>query len=184
MPVRLSMKTLVVTAVALGVLSAGGVLTYKTVRWKNFAEVSEGRVYRSGQLAGWQLERAIKKYGLRRVVALNKEKVDEEREICNRLGVEYYHFPMPSDGRGAPEQFTAVYRMLNETDSKPLLVHCNAGVARTGVAVALYRILYEGWSTEKALDELRGFERRGFMTVELQHHVRQMAVQVGDAVRR
>jgi protein tyrosine/serine phosphatase len=179
-----SMKALVVAAATLGVATAGGVWTYKSLRWKNFAEVPSTHIYRSGQLSERQLEAAIERYNLRRVVCLNPDFADRERALCERKGVEFHLFAMPSDGRGAMEQFTAVYRLLNEQETKPILVHCNAGVARTGVAVALYRILHDGWTTEKALDELRSFERRGQMTLELQKHVRQMALQVGDAMHR
>ncbi len=37
---------------------------------------------------------------------------------------------------------------------KPLLVHCKHGSDRTGVVIAMYRIIFEGWTKEKALDEL------------------------------
>jgi protein tyrosine/serine phosphatase len=181
---RLSMKALIIAATTLGVATAGGVWTYKKVRWKNFAEVSSTHIYRSGQLSEKQLESAIERYGLRRIVCLNPDFADRERTVCQRMGIEFHFFPMPSDGRGAMEQFTAVYRLLSDQESKPVLVHCNAGVARTGVAVALYRIIHDGWTTDRALDELRSFERHGQMTIELQQHVRQMAVQVGDAMRR
>ena len=180
-----SKKTIVVAVAALGLVVAVSVGTYKLVRWKNFAEVAEGRVYRSGQLSERQLETAVTKYRLRKVVCLNPETAEKERALCQRMGVDFHFFPMPADGRGAMEQFTAIYRLMNEgPEPKPLLVHCSAGVARTGVAVALYRILHDGWSTDKALDELRSFERRGRMTIELQQHVRQMAVQVGAALKR
>jgi protein tyrosine/serine phosphatase len=179
-----SMRALLIAATTLGVATAAGVWTYKNVRWKNFAEVSSSHIYRSGQLSERQLESAVDRYGLRRVICLNSDFVDRERALCERKRIEFHHFPMPSDGRGAMEQFTAIYRLLQDQDAKPVLVHCNAGVARTGVAVALYRIIHDGWSTDKALDELRSFERRGRMTIELQQHVRQMAVQVRDAIRR
>jgi protein tyrosine/serine phosphatase len=175
-------KTAVVATAILCTVAGAVVGTYKLVRWKNFAEVAEGRVYRSGQLSERQLESAVTKYGLRKVVCLNPDVADRERALCERLGVEFYSFPMPADGRGGLEQFTAIYRLMNE--GSPLLVHCSAGVARTGVACALYRIHHDGWTTEKAMEELRTFERKGRMTVELQQHLRQLAVQVGEALKR
>ena len=41
-----------------------------------------------------------------------------------------------------------------DTAEKPILVHCLHGADRTGLTIALYRILYEGWSKEEAKDEL------------------------------
>ena len=36
----------------------------------------------------------------------------------------------------------------------PVLLHCWHGADRTGLIAAMYRILYQGWSKEQALDEL------------------------------
>jgi protein tyrosine/serine phosphatase len=38
---------------------------------------------------------------------------------------------------------------------KPMLVHCLHGSDRTGVVIAMYRILFENWTKEQALDELQ-----------------------------
>jgi protein tyrosine/serine phosphatase len=35
------------------------------------------------------------------------------------------------------------------------LVHCSAGVQRTGGAVALFRMIEQGWTPEAALAEMR-----------------------------
>ncbi|MDN3656484.1 tyrosine-protein phosphatase [Ferruginibacter paludis] len=37
---------------------------------------------------------------------------------------------------------------------KPLLVHCKHGADRTGVVIAMYRMIFEGWTKQMALDEL------------------------------
>jgi protein tyrosine/serine phosphatase len=36
----------------------------------------------------------------------------------------------------------------------PVLVHCKHGADRTGVVIAMYRILYQGWTKEQAVDEM------------------------------
>ncbi|MFS8084260.1 MAG: fused DSP-PTPase phosphatase/NAD kinase-like protein, partial [Acidobacteriota bacterium] len=38
---------------------------------------------------------------------------------------------------------------------KPVYVHCRSGANRTGVMVAAYRVLVEGASAEKAIEEMR-----------------------------
>ena len=37
---------------------------------------------------------------------------------------------------------------------KPMLVHCWHGSDRTGIVCAAYRIVMQGWTPEKALEEL------------------------------
>lgn len=41
----------------------------------------------------------------------------------------------------------------------PVLVHCKHGADRTGVVIAMFRILYQGWSKAQAIDEM---ENGGF----------------------
>lgn len=52
-----------------------------------------------------------------------------------------------------------VVRALAEIDvaSKrgPVLLHCQHGADRTGLITALHRMLHQGWTREKALDEMR-----------------------------
>jgi protein tyrosine/serine phosphatase len=36
----------------------------------------------------------------------------------------------------------------------PVLVHCHHGADRTGLICALWRVLYQGWSRQSAIDEL------------------------------
>lgn len=36
----------------------------------------------------------------------------------------------------------------------PVLVHCQHGADRTGLITAMYRIVYQGWTKDAALDEL------------------------------
>lgn len=47
---------------------------------------------------------------------------------------------------------------------KPLLVHCKHGADRTGVVMAMYRVVFEQWTKEKAIAELKkggyGFHTR------------------------
>ncbi|NSW45313.1 MAG: tyrosine-protein phosphatase [Bacteroidales bacterium] len=38
---------------------------------------------------------------------------------------------------------------------KPLLFHCKHGSDRTGLIAAMYRIIFQGWTKEQALEELK-----------------------------
>lgn len=42
-----------------------------------------------------------------------------------------------------------------KAQGKPALIHCYHGSDRTGVMVAMYRILFQNWTTEQALYEMK-----------------------------
>jgi protein tyrosine/serine phosphatase len=45
-------------------------------------------------------------------------------------------------------------RIMVDPANRPLMVHCQHGADRTGALVALYRIVVQGWSKEKAVLEM------------------------------
>jgi protein tyrosine/serine phosphatase len=44
---------------------------------------------------------------------------------------------------------------MDDPKSYPVLLHCKAGLHRTGVLSAIYRMEYNGWSRADALRELK-----------------------------
>ena len=48
----------------------------------------------------------------------------------------------------------AFLRIVNNPEWQPVLVHCKHGSDRTGMMIAIYRIAYQGWSKQQAIDEM------------------------------
>lgn len=144
----------------------------KQYRWKRFAVVERGALFRSGQLTANQLSHAIDSFGLKTVVCLNEEAAQSEQRVCEVHDVEFVCLPMPADGLGELDQFAHFLRLASNPESRPLLVHCSAGVARTGAAIALFRMIEQNWSFDMAIAELRSFERRGRCEESLQAHIK------------
>jgi protein-tyrosine phosphatase len=48
---------------------------------------------------------------------------------------------------------------MDDPDIYPVLIHCRAGLHRTGVLTAVYRMEYQGWDMPAALREVK---RNGF----------------------
>jgi protein tyrosine/serine phosphatase len=163
----------------MAVLGTVGVLlavsVYRTARWKRFSVIVPERVYRSGQLTKGQFDAALFRLRLKRVICLAPEHLDFERDLCAKRGVDFHFFDMPSDGMGRVEYYQRVLELMSDEEFQPVLVHCNAGVARTGASSALFRVLEQGWPIEKALAELASFERLGRIDPQLKNHVQQMA---------
>ncbi len=134
--------------------------------------VQLGAVYRSGRLPVDVLAQEIRKRNIRVVINLG-DPYPEEAELCRRLGVKYLELPVGDvwtmcgvpapDGTVPPAyDLSELWQAIQRAEQEPVLVHCNGGVHRTGIAVAMYRIRYQGWDAEDAIRELDlfGFESR------------------------
>jgi protein tyrosine/serine phosphatase len=68
-----------------------------------------------------------------------------------------YRVPMKSrfvGEKNGTRVVQAMRELVNASQRGPVLVHCHHGADRTGLICALWRILYEGWSRQSAIDEL------------------------------
>lgn len=147
------------TSLLLGVVGALGGFGWPTERLpKRFGTVVEGRLYRSGEISPRQLEMIVQNYGVRRVISLLDPSVAEsvaEREAAERLGIEWVNIPMRGNGASTPQQRDELRKALFGPHAPPTLVHCAAGVNRTGLAVGMFRLHEQGWTLEETLEELR-----------------------------
>lgn len=127
------------------------------LQWDHWDVVKPGILYRSGQLTSDQLAEAVERYGIKTVVnfQLPDEKLRAERELTERLGVEFLNLPMSGDGFGREHQFREVLEAVDDPERRPVLVHCARGTCRTGAAVALYRYERDGWTIDDVAAEMR-----------------------------
>jgi len=140
---------------------------------KRFREVTPGRFYRSGQMTAAGFREIIERYGIRTVINLQHEDPDPqlrgrwlgkvvigERELCKQLGVRYEILapdilPQPNSLDKRPPVVDEFLAILDDEAAYPVLIHCKAGLHRTGRLTAIYRMEYEGWSLGEAMRELR-----------------------------
>ncbi len=167
----------------LGVAALVTVVPFLYYRWeythnKRLRVVEPGRVYRSGQLTVAGFREAVARYGIRTIINLQDEysdpdiavgyftqKTERETALCRQLGVRYVYIPpdlIPRRAVRAGEHPRAIDRFLEVLDDSanyPVLIHCRAGLHRTGVMTAVYRMEYQGWTPQQALREVK---RNGF----------------------
>ena len=146
---------------------------YQYVQAKRFHEVTPGRFYRSGQMTAPGFREVIDRYKIKLVINLQHEVPDpfltehwlgngkiKESELCRDLGVKYVLLTpdiLPPDNRldSIPPAVEDFLKLLDDESNYPILVHCMAGLHRTGRLTAIYRMEYQGWSIGEALRELR-----------------------------
>jgi protein tyrosine/serine phosphatase len=156
-------------------------IAHRNAHFRSFRAVEPGVLYRSGQLSQSGLERVLHAYGIRTVITLRdpaasgKEPDWGEEEFCRQRDIRYVRItPRPwssDDGGPAPVEagIQTFLRTMDDRTSYPVLVHCFAGVHRTGAYVAVYRMEYEGWSNKRALNELRA---GGYTNLDTEDDVR------------
>jgi len=127
----------------------------------HFSVVQQGVLYRGGQPSGKGLQYIIQRYKVRTVVNLRGPCPEQawwqvERETCRKHGVRMIDVPVGSRDTAVPglKQFLAI---ATDAANGPVYVHCEVGSARTGYAVATYRIVAQGWSHDQALEEAKKF---------------------------
>lgn len=162
-----------VALVAFGVPAAYYRSNY--TNFKRFRVVTPGKFYRSGQFTASGLRAIVRDVGIRTVINLQEENADpfmpeewlgrpsvRESELCREIGVNYYALfggeIMPPDeaAKGKrPAVIDEYLRILDDPKNYPVLLHCKAGLHRTGLMTAIYRMEYENVSPGRAMDELR-----------------------------
>ncbi len=144
------------------VVVAGSGLWWQATRLpKRFATVVEGRLYRSGEVTAAQLERLQREYGIQRVVSLLNPEAPisvAERAAAERLGIEWHNVPLRGNGESTPAERVKILELLAFPDTPPTLVHCAAGVNRTGLAVGLYRLHCQDWTLDQVRAEMKAFD--------------------------
>ncbi|HEY8506303.1 MAG TPA: tyrosine-protein phosphatase [Gemmataceae bacterium] len=158
----------------LGLLAAVGIVAvpllyseHREAHRRNFRVVEDGVLYRSGQLSREGLRRVVAEYGIRTVVSLRypdepgepAPDAAEEAE-CAALGVRHVRVRprrwwSPDGPPPADETVRQFLEVMDDPSARPVLVHCYAGMHRTGALCAIYRMEYEGWSNEQAMREMR-----------------------------
>lgn len=126
----------------------------------NFDQVAPG-VWRGGQPdqegADWLVAR-----GVGAVVDLRGDDRDNQWTAPAWGPMERHHVPLPDYGTPTLAQVEEFSRLLQDASDRgvPVFVHCKAGIGRTGVMVACWRIT-RGWTAEDAVARERFFSQDG-----------------------
>ena len=114
-----------------------------------------------------QLEGVVERYGIRTVVNLRSELENEkgawharEAEVVAREGARLLDLPMNTGYPPDPQVLEAWLRLLDDPASRPLLVHCEYGVVRTGMMVAVFEMEYGGQTNQQAWADFESFGRK------------------------
>ena len=117
----------------------------------------------------------LKKLGIKTV--LNLRTAHSDRDECEAAGLDYVHIHMQA-WHAEDEDIVRFLRVVSDPARVPVFVHCRYGSDRTGVVMAAYRVIVDGWSREEAIREMTEGDF-GFHAIwdNLEDYIREMDVE-------
>jgi len=117
--------------------------------------VIEGRLAASGLPSSAAQIKWLAKNGVNSIITLREYPLPGE--WFDGLNVTHKHISMADHAPPSPEKLKQAADQIDSqiTEGKTVLVHCLAGIGRTGSSIAAYMILYQGKTAKEALEQLR-----------------------------
>jgi protein tyrosine/serine phosphatase len=110
-------------------------------------------LFRSAQPDAEGFANMAKSLKIKTVIDLRESKTDEP--LLTNSKINAYYVPMNALHITNEHIIAALTLIRAHQGEGPILVHCQHGADRTGVVMAMYRIIYQGWSKEQAIDEMK-----------------------------
>lgn len=145
------------------------------VHAKRFRELEPGVFYRVGQPTEFGLRYLIRNRGVKTVLSFQSWDVrlrhglfdvgdpsgEKEAEFVRSLGARHLQWPLGDEPYWpwpTPWVYDEFFKLIDDPDNLPVVVHCAGGRHRTGSLSALYRLEYDRWPVERVLEEMYSFK--------------------------
>ncbi|MCF1708986.1 tyrosine-protein phosphatase [Tabrizicola sp. J26] len=120
----------------------------------NVHTVVEGELYRAAQVDPKRIRELHEKDGIRSILNLRgpdpgEAWYDNELRTSEELGITHANFPMKSSRELTRTDIETLVSLMRDLP-KPLLIHCEHGADRTGLAAAIYVGMIKGAGEEAA----------------------------------
>src|SRR5262245_31918745 len=105
----------------------------------------------------------LSELGIKTIINLRgaSEETRKQQAEAEASGMRYFNIPLSSIGRPKDHEVERALAIIDARENWPVFVHCKRGADRTGVIIAIYRILRNQWTAEQAIDEAKRFGMAG-----------------------
>jgi protein tyrosine/serine phosphatase len=128
---------------------------YAKTTIENFGHVND-TYFRGGQPVGDDYA-DLKAIGVKTIIDLTDDDDDKSR-APRQAGLKFFQIPMSSTSAPSRTQVAQFLSIVNDPANQPVYVHCKGGKHRTGTLTAIYRISNEGWTADRAYEEMLKYD--------------------------
>lgn len=119
----------------------------------NFYKVTDG-IYRGDRPTPNDLK-DLQSRGIKTLLDLEFFYTDRYAIAESKTSFKFLHVRM-NPWHIEDEDIVEALNILTDKNNYPIYIHCKHGSDRTGVVIAMYRIVVQGWSKEDAIAEMKG----------------------------
>jgi len=126
----------------------------------------------------------LKYMGVTTIVDLRGEdpyRISWERRQAESLGIRFVSIPVSGWAPPSNDQVALFLALFRSNPKEKVFVHCRFGDDRTGVFVAAYRLAYDGWPAEQAMNEMYFFGFNGLWHPSMKTFIRDFPVRLKTA---
>lgn len=133
---------------------------------RNFRQITPW-FYRGGQPRDEEFEQ-LSTLGIKTVICLrwNRKAVNKELLIGKELNLNVISIPLTYWRLPNRSEIDEYFSIIDNVSNHPVFLHCKHGSDRTGMLASFYRIRHEGWSADRAYDEMK---EAGFHKIKMHH---------------
>lgn len=126
----------------------------------------------------------LKKMGIDKVVDLRAElhgEIENEREHVESLGMRLINLPGSGWATPKDEEIAEFFELIREQPRRKIFIHCWLGGDRSGMFIAAYRVAFDGWTPEQAVEEMRAFHYLEFWHPNMRRYVQHFPERLAES---
>ena len=132
-------------------------LLIRSIHIDNFGRISP-TYYRGAQPKGRDYA-DLAALGVKTLINLTSDDASpDERAMAQKAGLGYVQIPMTTHVVPTGAQLAEFMKIVNDPAKQPVYVHCVGGKHRTGVMTAAYRMSHDGWTADRAFNEMKQYK--------------------------
>jgi protein tyrosine/serine phosphatase len=81
-----------------------------------------------------------------------------EQQLAEAAGMKFVKIAMSTRVVPTAEQVATFLSIVNDPANQPVYVHCVGGKHRTGVMTAIYRMVQDSWTPDRAFKEMKTYK--------------------------